>query len=126
LFVGAVGAQSCLRRLARVGAFGLSITETVLIFVVIPGAVVLLIAGIAFAGGARRSSKRYRPGRPFEFTPVWFLSAPEQLSPTTGSAELVVGPHREALTGANEPPTVERPEPERAMQGATGGASDRW
>jgi hypothetical protein len=109
-----------------VGAFGLSITETVLTFVVIPVAIVLLIAGLAYSGGARRTSKRYRPGRPFEFTPVWFLSAPEQLSPVTGSAELAGGPHREALAGATEAPAVQRPGGEQAMQGATGGASDRW
>jgi hypothetical protein len=104
----------------------LSITETVVTFVVIPAAVVLLIAGLAYSGGARRGSKRYRPGRPFEFTPVWFLAAPERLSSQTGSAELTTGPHREALTGASEAPVAERPEGERAMQGSTGGASDRW
>jgi hypothetical protein len=104
----------------------LSVTETVLTFVVIPAAIVLLIAGLAYAGGARRASKRYRPGRPFEFTPVWFLSAPEQLSTVTGSAELSSGPHREALAGTAEAPVVPRPAGEQAMQGATGGAHDRW
>jgi hypothetical protein len=105
--------------------FGLSVTETVLTFVVIPAAIVAVIAGLAYAG-ARRNSKRYRPGRPFQFTPVWFLSAPEQLSAATGSAELTTGPHREALTGAIEGPAVQRPERERVPQGSTGGASDRW
>lgn len=104
----------------------MSITETVLTFVVIPAAVVLVIAGLAYARGARRASKRYRPGRPFEFAPVWFLSAPEKLSAATGSAELASGPHREALAGAIEPPAGQRPEGERAIQGTTGGASDRW
>jgi hypothetical protein len=106
--------------------FGLSVTETVLIFVVIPAAIALVIAGLAYAGGARRGSKRYRPGRPFEFSPVWFLSAPEKLSAATGSAELTAGPHREALSGALEGPAVQRPERERVLQGTTGGASDRW
>jgi hypothetical protein len=106
--------------------FGLSVTETVLIFVVIPAAIVAVIAGLSYAGGARRTSKRYRPGRPFEFTPVWFLSAPEQLSAATGSAELTAGPHREAISGALEGPAVQRPESERVPQGSTGGASDRW
>jgi hypothetical protein len=104
----------------------LSITQTVLIFVVIPAVIVLAITGLAYAGGSRRGSKRYRPGRPFEFAPVWFLSAPEKLSAATGSAELVSGPHREALAGTTEPPVAERPEGERAIQGTTGGASDRW
>lgn len=104
----------------------MSVTETVLIFVVIPAAIVLVIAGLAYAGGGRRTSKRYRPGRPFEFTPVWFVAAPEQLSVATGSAELTAGPHREAITGASEAPAVQRPERERVLQGMTGGASDRW
>jgi hypothetical protein len=106
--------------------FGLSVTETVLIYVGIPAAVVLAIAGLAYAGGARRASKRYRPGRPFEFSPVWFLSAPEKLSAATGSAELTTGLQREALTGAPESTAVQRPEGDRVMQGTTGGASDRW
>jgi hypothetical protein len=102
----------------------LSITETVLTFVVIPAAIVLVVGGLAYAGGARRTSKRYRPGRPFDFAPVWFLSAPEQLSLETGSAEVTAGPHREAIAGATSPPTVPAPAPESA--GMTGGASDRW
>jgi hypothetical protein len=109
-----------------VGAFGLSVSETVLTFVVIPAAIVLVIAALAYAGGARRVSKRYRPGRPFEFAPVWFLAAPERLSAATGSAEVTAGPHREALTGTIEGPAVEQPGGEQALQGATGGASDRW
>jgi hypothetical protein len=103
----------------------LSITETVLTFVVIPVAIVLVIGGLAYGAGARRTSKRYRPGRPFEFMPVWFLSAPERLSAATGSAELVAGPHREALAGTIEPPAV-TPAPGASKPGATGGASDRW
>ena len=39
----------------------------------------LIVAALVFVGGSRRS-KRYRPGRPFTFTPVWFLAAPEQQS----------------------------------------------
>ncbi len=137
----------------------LSITQTVLTFVAIPAAIVAVIAGLAYAGGSRRNSKRYRPGRPFDFAPVWFLSAPEKLSAATGSAEVTTGTHREALTGSTEPsrslstpsapqardqatpparegatpPAGEeatssepRPAGERALQGETGGASDRW
>lgn len=101
----------------------MSITETVLTFVVIPAAIVLVVGGLSYAGGARRSSKRYRPGRPFDFAPVWFLSAPERLSAETGSAELTAGPHREAIAGATTPPAAPSPgEP----AGVTGGASDRW
>nr|WP_306839801.1 hypothetical protein [Catenuloplanes nepalensis] len=60
--------------------------------------------------GNRRKEKRYRPGRPFEFTPVWFLSSPGQLagrlaitSSTPAGDDAAANPH-----------------------GPTGGASDRW
>lgn len=94
-----------------------SVTETVLVFVVIPAAIVLVIAGLALLGGGR-GGKRYRPGRSFDFAPVWFLSAPEQLagSPAASSHELPAGAERKELTSAQTVTT----------KGATGGASDRW
>jgi hypothetical protein len=105
----------------------LSVTETLLIFVAVPAGIVLVISGLALAGGGGRRDRRYRPGRPFEFTPVWFLSSPEQLSE----------PARERLTGAGRavgsgatPRALPAGEIEttgtRPRAGATGGASDRW
>ncbi len=96
--------------------------ETVLIFAGIPVAVALVVTGLVYAGGSRRS-KRYRPGRPFEYRPVWFLSAPEQLAN-----------HGRAVTAGNPGPALPASEPvpgpllaqRPAQQGATGGASDRW
>ena len=66
--------------------------------------VVALVYVIVYAGSARRA-KRYRPGRPFEFTPVWFLAAPEKTAPGARAA---------LAAGAQVP------------HGETGGASDRW
>ncbi len=71
-------------------------------------AVYLVIAGLVYAGSARRT-RRYRPGRPFVFVPVWFLSAPLEQS----RAGLVQGRELMAAT-----PT------RRHKQ--TGGASDSW
>jgi hypothetical protein len=88
--------------------------ETVLIFVGIPVTVALVVTGLVYAGGSRRN-KRYRPGRPFEFYPVWFLSAPEEMDggrPALPPGEPVPGP---LLAQPAEP-----------AQGTTGGASDRW
>jgi hypothetical protein len=73
-------------------------------------AVYLIITGLVF-GGSRRQSKRYRPGRPFDFVPVWFLSQPEK------QAKAGVTTGRE-LTRATTSPT-RRPQ-------QTGGASDNW
>ena len=77
--------------------------------------VYLIIVGLVYAG-SRRNPKRYRPGRPFDFLPVWFLSQPEQQA----KAGLAIGakPAGRALTRATGAPT-RRPE-------QTGGASDSW
>ncbi|WP_436836894.1 aa3-type cytochrome oxidase subunit CtaJ [Micromonospora profundi] len=101
---------------------GLSVTETLLVFVGIPVAAVLVIAGLAYAGsrGGGGGAKRYRPGRPFDFTPVWFLGRPGQLADSAGTA-LAAGAQAPALTSHKlEQASVEAP------AGGTGGASDRW
>lgn len=53
----------------------MTITETVLVFVGIPAVVAGVLALLIFGSSARRGP-RYRPGRPFAFTPVWFTAAP--------------------------------------------------
>ncbi len=67
-------------------------TETVLIFAGAPLAAASLLALLVFGAGARRTP-RYRPGRPFAFSPVWFLA-----SPTGDSAK-----NRKALTADTRP-----------------------
>ena len=99
----------------------MSIIETTLTFAGIPAAVVLLVAGAVYANGSRRS-KRYRPGRPFEFTPVWFLSAPEQLAEAAAGRELTGAAERRELPAS----AGEWPAEENVHEHATGGASDRW
>ncbi|MGN9777974.1 aa3-type cytochrome oxidase subunit CtaJ [Micromonospora sp. H33] len=101
---------------------GLSVTETLLVFVGIPAAAVLVIAGLAYAGNrdGGGGGKRYRPGRPFDFTPVWFLSRPEELADSAGTV-LAAGAQAPALTSRKqEQAGIEAP------AGGTGGASDRW
>ncbi|WBB51600.1 hypothetical protein O3597_03125 [Verrucosispora sp. WMMA2044] len=93
-----------------------------LVFVGIPAAIVLVIAGLVYAGsqGGGFGAKRYRPGRPFTFTPVWFLGRPEELADSAGTA-LSAGAQAPALTSrTQEQAGVEAP------TGGTGGASDRW
>ena len=92
--------------------------DSVLILVGLLGvatAVYLVIVALVYAGG-RRQTKRYRPGRPFDFTPAWFLSQPERQA----RAGLALGraPVGRELTWSGGTPT-RRPE-------QTGGASDTW
>ncbi|WDZ88230.1 hypothetical protein [Micromonospora cathayae] len=94
-----------------------------LVFVGIPAVATLVIAGLALASGGRSGhggAKRYRPGRPFDFTPVWFLARPEELADSAGTA-LAAGAQAPALTSRKqEQAGIEAP------AGGTGGASDRW
>nr|MDT0659043.1 hypothetical protein [Micromonospora sp. DSM 115978] len=98
-----------------------------LVFVAIPAGLVVLISALALAGGGGRRDRRYRPGRPFEFTPVWFLSSPDQLGESARAA--LTGPGRAVGAGS---PARALPAGEiettgtRPRAGATGGASDRW
>jgi hypothetical protein len=105
----------------------LSITETVLVFVGIPAAVVAAVYGLVYGTTARRVSKRYRPGRPFTFAPVWFLAANAPVS-ADGATPAAVGageqhgalPPGPLLAQAPDAPTGTMP------HGETGGASDSW
>jgi hypothetical protein len=94
-------------------------TDVVLTFVVLPAAIVLVISALAYAGGRAHQDRRYRPGRPYEFTPVWYLARPRP-EETRGARELPAGPHRPGL------PATTAPAGAGATQGSTGGASDRW
>ena len=102
----------------RLGALRLSISSTVLLFLVIPAVVIGLVAGLVMAGADRsRRTRRYRPGRPYDFQPIWFLARPERVA--TADAD---GHARPALTqGVLTDSTGARVQP-----GTTGGASDSW
>ncbi|GAA1817830.1 hypothetical protein HC028_20840 [Planosporangium flavigriseum] len=97
-----------------------------LIYVGIPVLVILVVTGLVFAGDVRRG-KRYRPGRPFEFRPVWFLSAPEQLADaTSGEHKALHGTAAAAALPAGGSSAAEWAARPSAEQRVTGGASDRW
>ena len=105
----------------------MSVLNTVLIFVIIPLAYVLIVAALAMAGSDRKQRRRrYRPGRPYDFQPIWFLASPEQVNAAPDRS----GPDRRALHGhkphAIEGPVIEDSSGAPVLPGPTGGASDRW
>jgi hypothetical protein len=100
-----------------------SVVSTVLIFVIIPAAVVAVIFALSRAGSnTGRPSRRYRPGRPYDFAPIWFLASPEQVSPALGGRT----PEQRAQAPAIEPGVIEDSYGRPVRPGSTGGASDRW
>jgi hypothetical protein len=111
----------------------LSIIQTVLVFAGIPIAVVVLVYLLVYSIGGRQNSKRYRPGRPFTFAPVWFLSAPETLNgAATTQPALTSGGHRAELPAGSSTAgpllaqAADAPANQPAAHGETGGASDSW
>ncbi|WP_245922932.1 aa3-type cytochrome oxidase subunit CtaJ [Paractinoplanes atraurantiacus] len=94
----------------------MSISSTVLVFVVIPAVIIGLIAALVMAGADRtKRTHRYRPGRPYDFQPIWFLARPEKLvGATAAQPALTAGQVLEDSSGAPVKP------------GPTGGASDSW
>jgi hypothetical protein len=119
----------------------LTFTELLLVLTGTAVGVGLLVALFVYAGGSR-GRKRYRPGRPFEFTPVWFLSAPERqsraglvTSDTLGALPVGPGGERSGTVrpGTERSGTV-RPGAELVAASSrrvgppmqTGGASDSW
>jgi hypothetical protein len=98
----------------------LSISSTVLVYVVIPAAITILVVTLVFAGSDRtRRTKRYRPGRPYDFQPIWFLASPEQVSDVPAVAD---DQHRRAIAA----PFLEDSTGHRVLPGPVGGASDSW
>ena len=64
----------------------MSIASTVLVYVGIPLGVIVLVASIVMAGSDRsRRARRYRPGRPYDFQPIWFLASPERVAGGPGT-----------------------------------------
>jgi hypothetical protein len=100
----------------------LSIAETLLVFAGIPIAIVAVVYALVYGANGRRGSKRYRPGRPFTFAPVWFVAASSNGLGDAGTDAHAVtaGPQKPALEAGStgEPVTV--------PHGETGGASDSW
>jgi hypothetical protein len=104
----------------------------VLYLVIVPAAIVAVIWALASLGGPQ-TRRRYRPGRPYDFVPVWYLANHRQEAGLErgiiASAErrpaLPVGSG--SAPDGSAPDGSARDEPATGvMQGTTGGASDRW
>ncbi|MGH8792266.1 MAG: aa3-type cytochrome oxidase subunit CtaJ [Stackebrandtia sp.] len=96
----------------------MTVLETVLTFVGIPAAVVVLVVGLVYFPGSS-SHKRYRPGREYDFAPVWYLARPEKVS-VAGAADHV------ARAEADADLKILESSASQARAGNKGGASGNW
>lgn len=99
---------------------------TALIYAGIPLTVIVVVAALVFGGG-HRHAPRYRPGRPFEFAPVWFLAAPDK---TAARAQHRDRPQVEAARESEQRTVGGVPVPALgaplAHGGSKGGAHGTW
>jgi hypothetical protein len=66
---------------------GVTVTETLLVFVGAPLAVYVLLWAMTYLpGGRRRQGVQYKPGQPWEHEPVWYEPQPES-APTHTAGE---------------------------------------
>jgi hypothetical protein len=114
-------------------------TQDLLIFVGIPLATTGIIFALVYASPGGRT-KRYRPGRPYPYAPVWFLARPEKDGPAaraalasghaSGHAELEGASAHQELTASDASvasvASMGAAVAAREHPGVTGGASDRW
>jgi len=101
-----------------------SVWQTVLVFVVAPLGGLGLLALLVFGAGGRHS-QRYRPGRPWEHEPVWYLPRPDGDAPVAspeGRAALAAAT-RAQLPASDGAPAAVLDAPVRT---ARGGADGDW
>jgi hypothetical protein len=106
------------------------VTETVLIYGVIPLAVFLVLAAVTLIPGRGKAKTKYRPGQPWTAQPVWFEPHPDvagghggdahgdgHSSPGLGAttAALTIGEHPHATHDTDAP-----------RRTAAGGARGTW
>jgi hypothetical protein len=85
----------------------MSIVETVLVFVGIPGAIIGVIAFGVYGKSLLHQPNRYRPGKPWPYEPAWFVPHPDAVVHAKGAQ-----PQVEAGTSSTTT--------------AMGGASGEW
>jgi hypothetical protein len=84
-----------------------TVTETLLVFVAIPGGIIALIAIAVFGKSAVRQPNRYRPGKAWTYGPTWYV------------------PHPDAVVQAHSA-TARAIESGTTTTTAVGGASGEW
>jgi hypothetical protein len=69
----------------------MSIVETLLIFLGIPLAVVLLVAFAVYGRSALHQPNRYRPGKAWTYPPAWYLPHPQAIADVVSDRVAIEG-----------------------------------
>ncbi len=71
----------------------MSIVQTVLVFVGIPGGIIVLLALAVYGKSVVRQPNRYRPGKPWDYPPSWYVPHPDAVvgPVNAGSSTTAVG-----------------------------------
>jgi hypothetical protein len=69
-----------------------TVWQTIGVFIGIPAGIILLIALAVFGKALLRQPNRYRPGKPWNFPPSWYVPHPDAVVPReAGKAITAVG-----------------------------------
>jgi hypothetical protein len=70
-----------------------SVWQTVLVFVGIPAGIIAILALGVYGKSIVRQPNRYRPGKPWDYPPSWYVPHPEAVvpHPNAGSSTTAVG-----------------------------------
>jgi len=69
-----------------------TVVETLLVFVGIPLGIIALIVLAVYGKSLVRQPNRYRPGRPWNYPPTWYVPHPEAVSaPAEAGSTTAVG-----------------------------------
>ena len=103
-----------------------TVWQTVLVFVVAPVGGLLLLA-LLVLGPAVSRAPRYRPGRPWEHEPVWYVARPDATATGLANADrgrpALTSAVRRALPGRGSAPASVLDAP---VGSARGGANGTW
>lgn len=79
----------------------MSVVQTVLVFVVIPVAVIGLVGFGVYGKTLLQAPNRYRPGKAWSYGPSWFVPHPDAVVPARAHAELPGATGTTAVGGAS-------------------------
>lgn len=95
--------------------------QEALILIGVPVGVTVLVYALVYMRSPRKQQS-YRPGRPYNYPPVWFVARPEGVS-VAAAAELGASENHAQIESGKG---VEKPTKDTVSPGPKGGAHGNW